>query len=59
MQWGKDMVWDDQLLTATTHIPTSQPKVDREGEYVLDTPLLGPLVLVGVQANGDKKSWVS
>lgn len=31
----------------------------RGGEYVLDTPLLGPLVLVGVQANGDKKSWVS
>jgi len=20
MQWGKDMVWDDQLLSATTHI---------------------------------------
>jgi len=28
-------------------------------QYVLDTPLLGLLVLVGVQANGDKKSWVS
>jgi len=28
-------------------------------QYVLDTPLLGLLVLVGVQANGDKKSRVS